>query len=62
MTDMAEVEPSTGNVRGHHQGNLILAKTLEDRCSPRLFQTSMDVGNRFKFSFQLLLQRLTVMP
>lgn len=62
MTDMTEVEPPTRNVRGHHQGNLVLAKPFEDRRSPRLLQTSMDIGNRFKFSFELLFQRLTVMP
>jgi hypothetical protein len=61
MTDMAEIEPPTGNVRGNHQAYLVLAKPFEDRSSPRLLQTSMDILNRFKSSFELLFQRLTVM-
>jgi hypothetical protein len=61
MTDMAEVEPPTGNVRGNHQGNPVLAKPLEDRSSPRLLQTSMDILNRIKSSFELLFQGLTMM-
>ena len=61
VADMAEVESATGNVRGHHEGDLIAAKTLEDRCPPRLLQTSVDILDRLKFSFQLFDQFLTVM-
>jgi hypothetical protein len=61
MTDVPEVESATGKVRGNHEGNLISAETLEDRCSPRLLQSSMDIFYRFKFSFQFLDEFLTVM-
>ena len=62
MTDMVEVESTTGNVRGNHEGNLLSAKTLEDRCSLRLLQTPVDIADRAEFPFQLLDQFLTVMP
>ena len=62
MTDVTEVESPAGNVRGNHQGNLVLAKPLEDRSPPRLFQTSVDVLDRFEFSFELLFQRRAMMP
>jgi len=58
---MAEVESAACNVRGNHEGNLISAKTLEDRCSPRLLQTSVDIPYGFEFSFQLPYQVLGVM-
>jgi hypothetical protein len=54
MADVAEVESSTGNVRGNHEANPISAKPLEDRGSPRLVKTSVDIPYGFKPSFQLL--------
>ncbi len=62
MTHMAEVESSAGNVRSNHESNLIPAKTLKNRYSSRLFQPSMDISYRFKFSLQLFGQFLAVMP
>ncbi len=61
MTDMAEVKPPAGDVRGNHQGDLVLAKPLIDRSSSRLLQTSVDILNRSKLSLELFFQRLTVM-
>ena len=60
MTDVAEVESAAGQVRRNHEGNLFPAKALEDRSSPRLLQTSVDIFYRFEFFFQLLDQFLTV--
>jgi hypothetical protein len=58
---MAEVESATGKVRGNHEGNLISAKTLEDRYASRLFQASVDIPYRFKSSFQFPYQFLAAM-
>ena len=60
MTNVTEVESAAGQVRRNHIGNFVPAKTLEDRSSPRLLQTSVDIFYRFEFFFQLLDQFLTV--
>ena len=62
VADTTEVEPATRNVGGNQERDLVSAKTLEDRRPPRLFQTSVDIRDRFEFSFQLSYQLLTVMP
>src|SRR3990172_5138018 len=36
MTDVAEIEPASGKIRGNHEGHFLPAKTLEDRSSLRL--------------------------
>ena len=62
MTDIAEVKSATGNVGSNQEGDLVSAKTLEDGRSPRLLQASVDIPDRFEFSFQLFYQFLAVMP
>ena len=61
MADMAEVQTSTGNIRGNHEVDLVSAKTLEDRGSPRLVQASVDKPYGFKYPLQLPYQFLGLM-
>jgi len=61
VTDMTEVEPAGGNIRGNHERNFLAAETVKNRCSPRLLQPPMYVFQGVHLSFQLRQELLSVM-